>query len=666
MLKLILNILLLYSSSVHSFYSPITRRLDRHNGLCLKSEAELIKTTTERTEAEPIKTSSSCTATERTVTILERGPNHIVVLKPPSVVCHHSGWAGSRSRQKRGEEPEIPMLQRVRDALHDIDIKKAAGEEIPIRKVNLVHRLDRGASGALLLSFAEDEDTPKDNSGQKSCTTELIHALASKEATKTYVALVRGEGILNGEDFKQKGWFNVTRDIKDEKGEAKPATTFLRFVAGQPETVNEHGEERPRMSIVLARPQSGRWHQIRKHLNGISHPILGDSTHGASQVNRAWKEKRNMPGERTCLHMARMKLPPTNAVPEGIDVSCPLLDDMLNMLKVYAPEMLEEARPILEEEGIIIEPNKEYEIGEYQIPDELLEEINNTNKKKKKDDNNVEIIDQGENYVVVRKPPSVVVHHSGWTGKRTDTKRRRKEARPMLQRVRDKVGMRVNPVHRLDRGASGALLFSIAQNDPDENGEDTACAVTRTLIESMKSEDATKTYIALCDGDGTWNGKNYLDKGWFTVDLNIKDEWGNIVENCSTDLCFVASETFPTMDEDDSSEGRKATVVLARPRSGAWHQIRQHLASGTIGHAIIGDSSHGRSRTNRIWKKKRRLQKERTCLHLAHLKIPPSEYCPKGIDVSCGLSQDMLDMFMLMPELLEKTRDALAKEGITL
>lgn len=51
-------------------------------------------------------------ATERNVTILSRGPNHIVALKPPAVVCHHSGWTGSRAKAKRGEEPEIPMLQR--------------------------------------------------------------------------------------------------------------------------------------------------------------------------------------------------------------------------------------------------------------------------------------------------------------------------------------------------------------------------------------------------------------------------------------------------------------------------------------------------------------------------------------------------------------------------
>ena len=64
-----------------------------------------------------------------TVTILEQGMHHRVASKPPSFICHHSGWAGSRLRAKREEEPEITMLQRVRDS---------SGWQ----HVNLVHRLD--------------------------------------------------------------------------------------------------------------------------------------------------------------------------------------------------------------------------------------------------------------------------------------------------------------------------------------------------------------------------------------------------------------------------------------------------------------------------------------------------------------------------------------------
>jgi len=185
------------------------------------------------------------------------------------------------------------MLQRVRDAVQ--------------RRVNLVHRLDRGCSGCLLLTFAEndgdekesecdncgDGDLPDSSTTAREATRSLIEAMKQTEGQKTYLALVRGEGILKGQDLKELGWFLVDRPIKDESGTLNNATTWFRFVAG---IDNERGTlDRPRASIVLARPETGRWHQIRRHLNGLSHPILGDSTHGNSKVNREFREKYGLP-----------------------------------------------------------------------------------------------------------------------------------------------------------------------------------------------------------------------------------------------------------------------------------------------------------------------------------------------------------------------------------
>jgi len=678
--------------------------------------AAATSTTTSEGNAATSATAAAAAETNnnRTVTILQRGPNHIVALKPPAVVCHHSGWAGSRSNTKRGEEPEIPMLQRVRDAIHDIDTRdlplpeemegsgSSSNNKPPMRKVNLVHRLDRGASGALLLTYAEDDDDTISSTGSfdsqasgRGNTAQLIEAMAHPDSIKTYIALVRGEGILHGEDLKQKGWFEISRPIKDEGGERKEASTLFNFVAGQPET----GHDRPRISLVLARPKDGRWHQIRRHLNGLSHPILGDSTHGHSKTNGIWKRERNLPGERIALHLGRLELVPTENIPEGIDVSAPLLEDMLNMLRVYAPGVLERSLPVLEQEGILVEAKNDddtYQVGKYTIPEAVLE----SQAMAKDDSGDVDILVQSDHYVVVRKPPVVVVHHSNWTGKRSDPKRRWKQIIPMLQRVRDKTGRRVNLVHRLDRGASGCLLLTFAEtsNERSEDGEKKVpCKVTKTLIESMQSPDATKTYMALCDGDGTWNGVDYLDKGWFTFDKPVKDEWGKLIDDSRTDICFVASATLPPIDDtgntaentaaassgnvdenntnnnDDNSnnnnnmEGRKVSIVLARPHTGRWHQIRQHLASGTIGHAILGDSSHGRSRTNRLWKKKRHLMKERTCLHLARIQLPVSEYAPEGIDVACPLPPDLMKMLRYMPRgLVEEARPILSKEGISI
>ena len=88
----------------------------------------------------------------------------------------------------------------------------------------------------------------------------------------------------------------------------------------------------------------------------------------------------------------------------------------------------------------------------------------------------------------------------------------------MLQRVRKKTGRYVNLVHCLDRGASGCLLllFTLEMRAGKEGNltkdKDTTgggCDVTRSLVEAI--QDANKTYIAFCDGHGSWNGVKYLD-----------------------------------------------------------------------------------------------------------------------------------------------------------
>jgi tRNA pseudouridine65 synthase len=222
------------------------------------------------------------------VTILARTDRYVVVAKPPTVVCHHSEWTGSRS-----DPFQIPMLQRTREAMGG-------------NCVNLVHRLNWGCSGCLLLTYAAD--TADAEIYIPNTTATLIASMKETASLKTYLALVRGEGLLQGRDFKQEGWFKVDRPIKNEKGILNNATTWFRFVAGQD---NDSGRiNQPRASLVLARPETGRWHQIRRHLNGLSHPILGDTSHGNSHVNREWRDLRGMPAQRTCLHLARLQLGP--------------------------------------------------------------------------------------------------------------------------------------------------------------------------------------------------------------------------------------------------------------------------------------------------------------------------------------------------------------------
>ena len=109
--------------------------------------------------------------------ILYEGDAFAIVAKPGGVPSHASEYIG--------KDYVVPLLQRARDALG--------------RRVNLVHRLDRGASGCVICAYADREDAAE-------VTTALGEALAAGQ--KTYVALVRGEGFLR-EDLLEKAGADV-------------------------------------------------------------------------------------------------------------------------------------------------------------------------------------------------------------------------------------------------------------------------------------------------------------------------------------------------------------------------------------------------------------------------------------------------------------------------
>jgi tRNA pseudouridine65 synthase len=229
------------------------------------------------------------------VEVLASGDDWIAVAKPPGVLVHRSGWAPDRD----------VMLTRVRDAVG--------------HHVYPVHRLDRPTSGCLLFGL--------DSEG----ATRMKAALEA--GVKTYVTLVRGQAdALHG--------LRIDRPLKPEGGgEPKPASTFVEVLGSAAE---------PRCSLVLAKPATGRYHQIRRHLAGRSHPVLGDSSHGDTRCNRDWKA-RGLP--RLLLHCARMELPH----PDGrLDLRAPMPPDMaafLATLPFYGtaasvvPDLLPSVRP---------------------------------------------------------------------------------------------------------------------------------------------------------------------------------------------------------------------------------------------------------------------------------------------------------------------------------
>lgn len=139
-----------------------------------------------------------------------------------------------------------------------------------------VHRLDRPTSGVLL--FALSSDIARD----------LCESFAKEgEVHKTYYAMIRG--FANDHDvidYPLKEILDKTTDGKARQDKEPQsaiteyntlATAELPYAVGRYQSV--------RYSLVKLQPQTGRKHQLRRHMAHIRHPILGDTTHGDGKQN---------------------------------------------------------------------------------------------------------------------------------------------------------------------------------------------------------------------------------------------------------------------------------------------------------------------------------------------------------------------------------------------
>lgn len=210
------------------------------------------------------------------LSVLYRDENLLVVDKPAGLLTHRSELAPDR---------DVAMT-RARDAIG--------------ARVWPLHRLDRGTSGALAFALSADG------------ARELHAAFERGEVQKRYLALARGEP---GE--------HTVVDYAIPKGEGKarvPAVTgFRRLHAGG------------WFSLVEAHPRTGRFHQIRRHLAHLRHPIANDSNYGTGWFNRKVRAEAGL--TRLALHAAELTLP---ARAGSITVHAPLPADFREALERLA------------------------------------------------------------------------------------------------------------------------------------------------------------------------------------------------------------------------------------------------------------------------------------------------------------------------------------------
>jgi 23S rRNA pseudouridine1911/1915/1917 synthase len=178
---------------------------------------------------------------------------------------------------------------------------RAVGGPDPWR-AGIVHRLDRGTSGLLVVAKSEEAHR------------RLRALMKARSIEREYLALVEGRppartGTIDaplGRDRRER------RRVSVDTAAPRAAVTHFRVERALPGS-----------TLLRVRLETGRTHQIRAHLQAIGHPVIGDPDYGGPGLYDL---------DRQFLHAARLAF--DHPLAEGrIDVESPLPQDLAAALK---------------------------------------------------------------------------------------------------------------------------------------------------------------------------------------------------------------------------------------------------------------------------------------------------------------------------------------------
>ncbi|EOL8946509.1 tRNA pseudouridine(65) synthase TruC [Cronobacter dublinensis] len=191
-----------------------------------------------------------------------------------------SGWLVHRSWLDRDEK--VVVMQTVRDQIG--------------QHVFTAHRLDRPTSGVLLMGLSSEVGRL------------LSQQFEHHQIQKRYHAIVRGwltdSAVLDYPLVEELD--KIADKFARQDKEAQPAVTHYRGLATTTQPVAVGRYDSVRYSLVEMLPQTGRKHQLRRHMAHLRHPIIGDSKHGDLRQNRAAAEHFGC--NRLMLHASELAL----------------------------------------------------------------------------------------------------------------------------------------------------------------------------------------------------------------------------------------------------------------------------------------------------------------------------------------------------------------------
>ncbi len=142
--------------------------------------------------------------------------------------------------------------------------------------VHPAHRLDRPVSGVMLLSAS------------KAMLAQLGREFENRQVRKCYLAVARGWTESGGTISHP---LYPARDDRKSGSVAREATTRYQRIARVEIPIPVRPYPASRYSLLALYPETGRRHQLRRHMKHISHHLIGDTTYGRGEHNLLFREK---------------------------------------------------------------------------------------------------------------------------------------------------------------------------------------------------------------------------------------------------------------------------------------------------------------------------------------------------------------------------------------
>lgn len=188
---------------------------------------------------------------------------------------------------QKAKETDVSLVERLTAYL--LEEGAVTGESLRSFRPSVCNRLDRNTSGLVAAG--------KTLSGLQ----ELGELFRKRTVSKYYRCLVAGR-MECGKTAVIEGYLK-----KDERrnqvritGTEEPESAYIR-TEYLPLAAND------RVTLLEVHLITGKTHQIRAHLSGTGHPIIGDPKYGDPSVNEAFKRKYGL--RRQLLHSYRLEFP---------------------------------------------------------------------------------------------------------------------------------------------------------------------------------------------------------------------------------------------------------------------------------------------------------------------------------------------------------------------